>query len=101
MALTKKRLRQLKAIPDSKIDYSDIPETDAEFWKHAKLVMPEPKQGVYLRIDPEVLSWFRKNGRGYQTRINAVLRSYVAAATRTEQTASSTRRARTKPARRG
>ncbi len=77
MALSKKRLREIKAISDKQIDYSDIPETDAAFWAKATLHMPEPKQGVYLRIDPEVLRWFRKNGRGYQTRMNAVLRSYM------------------------
>lgn len=79
MAISKKRLKEIEAIPDSKIDYSDIPETDAAFWSKAKLVRPEPKEGVYLRLDPEVLRWFRKNGRGYQTRINAVLRSYMEA----------------------
>jgi uncharacterized protein (DUF4415 family) len=43
----------------------------------AEMKMPETKKGVYLRVDPEVLTWFQKAGKGYQTRINAVLRSYV------------------------
>ncbi len=47
-------------------------------WKKAKLVMPEPKKPVLLRLDRDVLDFFRRGGRGYQTRINAVLRSYVA-----------------------
>lgn len=46
-------------------------------WKHAKLVMPERKKPVLLRLDGDVLEWFRRGGRGYQTRINAVLRSYM------------------------
>jgi uncharacterized protein (DUF4415 family) len=41
--------------------------------------MPVKKLSVTLRLDRDVLQWFRRPGRGYQTRINAVLRSYVAA----------------------
>lgn len=77
MTISKKRLSEIKKIADSKIDYSDIPETNAKFWAKAALKMPEPKEGVYIRLDPEVLRWFRKKGRGYQTRMNAVLRSYM------------------------
>ena len=47
-----------------------------EFWKRAALRTPERKAGVFLRLDPDVLTWFRQSGRGYQTRINAVLRAY-------------------------
>lgn len=82
MRISKKRLKEIESIPDSKIDYSDIPELGEEFWAGAQLVMPEPKQGVYLRIDPDVVRWFRKQGRGYQTRMNAVLRSYMDSCTR-------------------
>lgn len=77
MPLSKKRVNELKQLAVRKIDFSDIPETDAAFWAHARVKLPEPKEGVYLRIDPEVLRWFRKKGRGYQTRMNAVLRSYM------------------------
>lgn len=62
-----------------KIDFSDIPETDAAFWANAELRLPGNKKGVYLRIDPDILEWFRKQGKGYQTLINAVLRQYVEA----------------------
>jgi uncharacterized protein (DUF4415 family) len=72
-------LAEIKKIKDEKIDYSDIPETDEKFWAKAELKMPETKKGVYLRVDPEVLNWFQKAGKGYQTRINAVLRSYMEA----------------------
>ncbi len=41
--------------------------------------MPEKKVALSLRLDPGVVAWFKKQGRGYQTRINAVLRSYVEA----------------------
>ena len=43
------------------------------------LGIPGPKRGVYLRLDPDVLDWFRAHGPGYQTRINAVLRAFVQA----------------------
>jgi len=46
-------------------------------WKKARIVMPTPKKPVLLRLDPDVLAWFKRGGRGYQTRINAVLRSFV------------------------
>jgi uncharacterized protein (DUF4415 family) len=41
--------------------------------------MPQPKETVTIRIDADVLEWFRKQGRGYQARINAILRSYMRA----------------------
>jgi uncharacterized protein (DUF4415 family) len=46
-------------------------------WDSVTTVMPKPKIDVHMRIDGDVLDWFRKPGKGYQTRINAVLRSYV------------------------
>jgi uncharacterized protein (DUF4415 family) len=47
-------------------------------WDNATTEMPKPKVEVHMRIDGDVLDWFRSAGKGYQTRINAVLRSYVA-----------------------
>jgi uncharacterized protein (DUF4415 family) len=55
--------------------------TDEEFWKEAKIVLPPIKETMTIRLDADVLEWFRKQGKGYQTRINAVLRSYVHAQT--------------------
>lgn len=54
----------------------DTPPTDARFWKDAKVVMPQAKQAVTLRLDADLLGWLRKQ-KGYQTRINAVLRTYM------------------------
>lgn len=62
-----------------KIDFSDIPETDEAFWANAEIRIPQNKKGVYLRIDPDTLAWFKKQGKGYQTRINAVLRQFIEA----------------------
>jgi uncharacterized protein (DUF4415 family) len=52
--------------------------TDDNFWKNAKVVWPVPKQVVTIRLDADLLRWFRQQ-RGYQTRINAILRAYMAA----------------------
>jgi len=64
---------------DSDIDLSDIPKIDPSVFKKMVVRMPQPKELVSIRIDPDVLGWFRNQGRKYQTRINAVLRSYVEA----------------------
>ncbi len=58
-------------------DPDAAPILDAEFWKNAVLVPPPAKQPVSLRLDPDVLDFFRESGRGYQTRINTVLRAYM------------------------
>lgn len=70
-------------LPDSAIrrairsDPDAAPELDAAWFKRAKIVLPQPKKAVSIRLDCDVMEWFRRQGRGYQTRINAVLRSYV------------------------
>jgi len=71
--------RKLATLPDGRIDTSDIPELDAAFFRGARLRLPKSKQLVSLRIDREVLDWFKRQGKGYQTKINAVLRAYVRA----------------------
>ena len=71
--------KYLASKSDRGIDVSDIPELGPEFWKKATLKMPDTKESVTIRVDREVLQWFRGKGRGYQTRMNAVLRSYVRA----------------------
>ena len=54
----------------------EINPTDEAFWAKAKVVMPRPKRAVTMRLDADLLEWFRGN-RGYQTRINAILRAYM------------------------
>ena len=56
----------------------DARATDEQFWKTAKVVMPTPKEIVTMRLDADLLRWFRRH-RGYQTRINAILRAYMQA----------------------
>lgn len=71
------RLERLADLPDDQIDYSDIPELDEEWFAAAELRLPEAKKQITLRLDQDILDFFRAQGRGYQTRINAVLRAYV------------------------
>ena len=61
---------------DSDIDYSDLSPLDDEFFKKAKVVAwPPVKRQLTIRLDADVLSWLKANGRGYQTRINHILRA--------------------------
>jgi len=55
-------------------------QVDPDFWQSARLVMPSPgKASVHLRIDSDVLAWFRAQGKGHLSRMNAVLRSFMEA----------------------
>lgn len=68
---------------DEDIDFSDIPRTTPEFWAKAvvrKGLKPVPaKQQITLRIDQDVITFFKEEGRGYQTKINQLLRAYMEA----------------------
>ena len=53
---------------------------DDDFWRNARVVMPPPgKASVHLRLDADVLEWFREQGKGHLSRMNAVLRSFMEA----------------------
>lgn len=82
MSISKKRFKELKSIADSNIDTSDIPELDDKFWENAKLVLPKTKKAISLRIDQDVIDWFKSTGKGYQSKMNAVLKAYVKAKTK-------------------
>ena len=71
--------KRLRAMRDADIDFSEIPKLGKSFWKAARLAMPEPKDRLTIRVDHDVVQWLKKHGRGYQTRINAILRSYMEA----------------------
>ena len=62
---------------DNEIDYSSIPKLNDKFWEKAELVLPQPKVKVTIRLDPFIIEWFKSKNNHYQTRINAVLRSYI------------------------
>ena len=71
--------KRLRALRDSEIDFSDIPKLGKSFWATAKLTLPEPKDRLTIRVNHDVVQWLKKQGKGYQTRINAILRSYMEA----------------------
>ena len=73
---TKSDLKRIDAMKDEDIDYSDIPEVDAAFFEKARVVVPPGKKQVTVRLDSDVLAWLKDQGRGYQTRINAIRRAY-------------------------
>jgi uncharacterized protein (DUF4415 family) len=54
----------------------EIKPKDEEFWKAARVVMPQPKKTVAMRLDADLVEWFRREP-GYQIRINAILRAYM------------------------
>jgi uncharacterized protein (DUF4415 family) len=71
----KSDLARLDRMKDSDIDYSDIPPLGDEFFKKATVAWPPAKQQLTIRLDEDVLNWLKANGRGYQTRINQILRA--------------------------
>ena len=73
---SKNNVKHLKTMSDEDIKLDDIPELDDEFFKSAQVTLPS-KQSVTIRMDSDVLLWFKKQGRGYQTRINKLLRRYM------------------------
>lgn len=75
----KERLRRLAELPDSEIDVSDIPEVDAAWFEGAEWRDYRPKKQVTVRLDADILDFFKAGGRGYQTRMNAALRAFVEA----------------------
>jgi uncharacterized protein (DUF4415 family) len=71
--------KRIDALKDKDIDTSDVPELDASLFADAEVRLPKHKEPVTLRLDNDVLSWYKSLGRGYQTRMNAVLRIYMEA----------------------
>lgn len=66
--------KQSKTKPDAKEH-----EVDASFWDNAEITIPTAKKSVHLRMDEDVLEWFKAQGAGHLTRMHAVLRSYYEA----------------------
>jgi uncharacterized protein (DUF4415 family) len=75
----------VRALTDEEIDAaiaSDpdaAPPLDAEWFRRARIVLPEPKVPISIRLDRDVLEWFKSKGPRYQSRINAVLRAFMEA----------------------
>jgi uncharacterized protein (DUF4415 family) len=77
----KRELAALSELRDDQIDTSDIPELPPSAWKDAvrgRFYRPV-KQAVSIRLDSDVVAWLKKRGRGYQTRVNSILRQTMLA----------------------
>ena len=86
-SIADKRLKALAARTDAQIDYSDIPELDDAFWRNARLMEPDRTQTITLRVKKSVLETYKAQGKGYQTRMNAVLETYARALQKIEDRA--------------
>lgn len=78
-AKSKTNWKKLSQATDADIDYSDSQATTENFWKDAQLFIPTHKIHISLRLDDDIVEFFKKQGPGYQTKINAALKSYVRA----------------------
>jgi uncharacterized protein (DUF4415 family) len=73
-------LKRLDAMTDADIDFSDIPEVAPEMFAKGVVrrgLQPITKRQLTLRLDSDVIEWFKKQGSGYQTKMNALLRAYM------------------------
>ena len=70
----KSDLARIDRVRDKDIDYSDLPPLDKTFLKKATTTWPPAKKQLTIRLDADVLDWLKGHGRGYQTRINRILR---------------------------
>jgi uncharacterized protein (DUF4415 family) len=74
-------IRRLRRVSDAEIQRTsprELKELPGDFWKSASIVAPVAKLPISLRIDTDVLQWFKAQGPRYQSRMNAVLRSFMA-----------------------
>lgn len=72
--------KRLDAMTDAEIDFSDIPEVTPEMFAKGVVrrgLRPITKRQLTLRLDSDVIEWFRAQGNGYQTKMNALLRAYM------------------------
>ena len=76
------RLRKTSEEEISSISPQELADIPEDFWNDAVVVRPSAKEAISLRVDGDVLAWFRAQGPRYQTRMNAVLRSYMTATER-------------------
>ena len=78
----RRSLSEIQSMRERGLDKTrpDAPHAESlgeEFWKSARVVFPPGKTSVHLRLDSDVVDWFKSRGRGHLTRMNAVLRAYV------------------------
>ena len=71
------RARRARGEDQTRPDAPEAEPLDEDFWKQAHVVMPRGKTSVHLRLDSDIVEWFKARGKGHLTRMNAVLRAYV------------------------
>jgi uncharacterized protein (DUF4415 family) len=77
--MTPEQMQALRDLRDEDIDLSDMPERTTGWRRVSELIPAENKQQITLRLDADLIAFFRATGRRYQSRINAALREYVSA----------------------
>jgi len=77
ISISQNRREEILKIHDEAINTSDISELDDHFWENSKMVTLNAKKAVSIRLDSDVLNWFKGQGKVYQSIINNVLRTYV------------------------
>ncbi|MPV87004.1 BrnA antitoxin family protein [Ostreibacterium oceani] len=77
-------IKRVIAIKDDAINTDDIPELNENFWENAELYRPK-KQQITIKVDADVLLWLKSNGKGYQTRLNEILRKSMAQSIKKEK----------------
>ena len=75
----KSDMKRIETMRDEDIDYTDISALDEDFFKNARVLVPPGKRQLTIRLDADVLAWLKAQGKGYQSRINAILRMYYEA----------------------
>ena len=75
--VSRTNITKLRQKNDKNINYEDSPATTKEFWKNAEVFMPQHKVHISLRLDEDIIHYFKEEGKGYQSRINAILKSYI------------------------
>ncbi len=76
--MARSAIKQSRKTPKGKAGGSSMAsQSKRSDWVNLKVAWPQPKQAISLRIDQDILTWFRDRGPGYQTRMNAVLRAFV------------------------
>ncbi|MDF0665692.1 MAG: BrnA antitoxin family protein [Nitrospira sp.] len=81
----KSDVARLDRLKDRDINYSEIPPLDPSFFKKATQAWPPAKQQVTVRLDVDVLNWLKLHGKGYQTRLNRILRAAMEHQTQHQQ----------------
>jgi uncharacterized protein (DUF4415 family) len=72
------RLRKQSEAAIARTSPPELADLPADFWDASEVVLPVPKRAISLRVDEDVLRWFKSRGPRYQSRMNAILRSYMA-----------------------